>query len=264
MSGFKQAPKILESNNLPVKAFQQQAKVALHKKGALGLRASVAWVSDISTSTTFAQNRFYEVDPRTKASLMGAVAKRVLAVSLNFDDDGKIPGYVFNTGCQYVGDVTADNVDTFIDQKVRPIVGGGTSYAPIVYKLLEDLKPNKEGDPAVVYVATDGDCGDKDEARKAMIEASKYPVFWVFLGVYNETPDSFTFLRELDDMRVGPGGRVVDNAAFVLMNLINVSDEELMGHLIEEFTGYPEKARKEGLLPWNASNVYKKKGWSLF
>jgi hypothetical protein len=75
---------------------------------------------------------------------------------------------------------------------------------------------------------TDGNNSDKDEMVSAMLDASKYPIFFKFIGIGRE---QFAFLQKLDDL----DNRFADNADFKKIDDINaISDEKLYDMLLEE------------------------------
>lgn len=75
---------------------------------------------------------------------------------------------------------------------------------------------------------TDGDCFDIDESEETIKNASKYPVFWQFVGLGNA---SFDFLQSLDDIR----GRYVDNADFFSVDNV---DKITYFNLLNEFPSW--------------------------
>jgi len=74
-----------------------------------------------------------------------------------------------------------------------------------------------------------------------MIEASKYPIFWQFVGIGKS---SFDFLEKLDNLK----GRVVDNANFFAVNDINaITDQELYQRMLTEFPLWLKAAKEKGI-----------------
>ena len=74
-----------------------------------------------------------------------------------------------------------------------------------------------------------------------MIEASRYPIFWQFVGIGNSR---FSYLEELDEMQ----GRFIDNANFFSVNDLDIiSDDELYKRLLSEYPDWITKAKQVGL-----------------
>ena len=230
----------IQIQDKPMAALKIAAKTELHRQGVLGLRSQVVGVFDVSGSMEFTQNRFYS------QGVIQQVAKRVLALGLNLDDNGSVPIYRLHHSVEEVPEeLTATNIEGFIDKHFRRI-DGGTAYSPTINKVVADLKP---GDPALVFIFTDGDCSENDEeaTRQALIRASSNPIFFMFFGIYGGgRPPAFRLLKQLDEMQ----GRKVDNAGFMELGLFSISDEELMASMIREYKDFPAKCKALGMLPW--------------
>lgn len=100
-----------------------------------------------------------------------------------------------------------------------------------VQKLSFTISIDGQGSKLPVYVLfiSDGGIHSEREIKKAMKTASKYPVFWQFIGVGGS---NYGILERLDEM----SGRYVDNASFfALDDFKRVSNEELYDRMLEEF-----------------------------
>ena len=101
-------------------------------------------------------------------------------------------------------------------------------------------KKSIEKIPTLVLFFTDGDCNynDRQNTEHALIKASKYPVFFQFIGI----EDGSEFLEELDEM----DGRLVDNANYFKMPSLEhpISDKELYQLLLKEFPSYITKIKQ--------------------
>ena len=76
-----------------------------------------------------------------------------------------------------------------------------------------------------------------------MLDASREPIFWKFMGIEAGRVD-FEFLERLDDMP----GRVVDNADFFkVKSPIDLPDAELFELLVNELDSWDRDSRKAGL-----------------
>ncbi len=200
------------------------------------------------------------------------LAEKALAIATQFDDDGEIDVLAFDDGARYVGTMNLDNFRTFIDQKVAPLVGGSTYYAPVMKKVLEqygirgteaakkkpgflaglfgkkldDSKldaPTPAAVPGYVMFITDGDNFDKPEAKEVIKDASKYPIFWQFMGLGQR--NQFPFLIQLDEM----SGRFVDNANFFAVeDPANVPDTDMLKLMLGEYPSYITAAQNLGLV----------------
>lgn len=170
-----------------------------------------------------------------------SILERVTPIAMGFDDDQAFQLYLFENNCKrHDNDVDINNLGGFIKREVLGHYDfGGTSYAPAIKMIVNDYKKNTPITPVYVVFITDGENSDHSATESALIEASKYGIFFQFVGIGNS---SFSFLEELDNM----SGRVIDNANFFSLNDFNkVTDKDLYGRLLNEFPGWLELARKQ-------------------
>ena len=89
---------------------------------------------------------------------------------------------------------------------------------------------------------TDGGVGSENEIKKILMDASKEPIFWQFVGVGGS---SYGVLERLDNMT----GRYVDNANFfALDDFKSVSNSELYSRLLSEFPQWLKEAKRKRIL----------------
>jgi hypothetical protein len=223
------------------------AKDTVVQKGMGGQKAQVVGVFDTSGSTEFPESRFYS------DGIMDALGTRVLYVAMELDDNGEIPVYRLTDQVERVrDDLTMANLDTYVAKNFpKYSIGGGTRYAPTIRRVVEDARREAQpGVPVLVVLFTDGenDQSDHRDARQALIDASRYPIFFQWFGIYGKGREpAFSFLHSMDEME----GRVVDNAGFSPLGVHEVTNEDLMAALIHEFRDYPAKAAAAGILDWS-------------
>jgi len=189
--------------------------------------------------------------------IVKALATRVLALGLQLDDNGIIPVYALDERCRKVADLTKDNLESYVDDELTELVGGGTDYAPTINQIVADAE---KGDPMLVLMFTDGANGDKSDATEALIRASKLPIFFQWYGIYEGRGEpSFDFLHSMDEME----GRTVDNAGFSPLGLGIVSktnqaddSEKLMEDMVKEYKDFPSKAMMAGSNWTNLDSVH--------
>lgn len=180
------------------------------------------------------------------SGLVKALATRVLAVGLQLDDNGIIPVYALGDNCKRLDDLTAHNLDNYVDSNLKNHVGGGTSYAPSIKKVVEDAEA---GDPMLVLLFTDGENFDTADSEEALIKASKLPIFFQWYGIYEKGyKPTFSFLEEMDEMQ----GRQIDNAGFSPLGLNmaetdNDHDTTLFEDMVKEYKDFPNKAIQAGV-----------------
>ena len=99
-------------------------------------------------------------------------------------------------------------------------------------------------DPVYVVFITDGEnsISDNQYAKNEIVEASKQPIFFQFIGIGNS---EFQFLNDLDNM----SGRFIDNANFFQCNDIgNMTDYELYEKLMNEYPQWISEAKIKQLI----------------
>lgn len=175
--------------------------------------------------------------------------ERILPLALKFDDDGKIPVYLFsNSFIKVKQSVTLQDIDG-IAQRIYSSYSNymsGTSYAPVIDAIVSDYKPglfkSKLDIPVYVIFITDGSNSDVEQAKKAIRNASSYGIFFQTVGIGSS---SFPMLETLDTL----SGRKIDNANFfAAKNLSTISDSTLYNQLLFEFPSFIKEARTQGLI----------------
>ncbi len=189
-----------------------------------------------------------------RSGFVQEVIERIVPVAMQFDDNGELDLYMFETNCKkHPTNVTLNNIDGFVD---REILGkynfGGTNYSPPIKMIQADCTQAKKGlfgskpvsmqNPAYVIFITDGENSDHREAEAAIKEISKFGVFFQFVGIGSA---SFSFLQRLDTM----SGRFIDNANFFqVKDLKSMTDEDLYGKLLAEYPTWLKEARSRDLI----------------
>ena len=212
------------------------AKVSLEKGGLAGQRAAVYLVLDRSGS----MRPFY---------LDGSVqrlAEQALGLSTNLDDDGTVPVVFFGSWSFTPIPVSLNDYQGCIDREHKRLGAlGSTNYAAAIREVVQHYQASRTSDPAFVIFQTDGRPDSQSEAEQAIRDASRLPLFWVFVGFGDEASSEFDFLRKLDTMN----GRVVDNAAFFAAgrNPQGMSDAGLYTKLLAEFPQWLTASRAAGV-----------------
>ncbi|RZS90093.1 stress response protein SCP2 [Motilibacter rhizosphaerae] len=231
----------------------KKAAVSLEKKGLGEHTARVAIALDISGS----MYKLYETGK------IQALADRVLALGMRFDDDASIDCFVFGEGGYPAGSMTPDNYSAYVGEILRSHrLEAGTYYGKAMAAIRKhyfgsDAPRTSPLSDAPVYVMfiTDGATFDEDVTR-AQVQSSSYePLFWQFmaigrsggagggLGLHGRS--EFAFLEALDDMP----GRFLDNADFFAVeDPASLSDDRLFELMMTEYPGWLQQARQKGLV----------------
>ncbi len=247
----------LEQKAPELVSLAKTAQVTLAKVGLPAHTAKVSICLDISGSM---------ID-LYRSGKVQRLAEKALALGALFDDDGAIDVFVFDTNYRYIGEMSLDNFRTFVREKIMPLVGGGTNYAPVIHGVRKKFFPNGTGAsqtggflskllggggsgaakptvPVYCFFVTDGENFDRTQTEREMVDASNEAIFWQFMGIGRRRED-FPFLAKLDDLR----GRTIDNANFFVVGGPDaVSDDELYSLMLTEYPGYVTAAKAKGIL----------------
>lgn len=221
-------------------------------------KANVFVALDHSSSTETGNNRLYSGTQYNGVSQMRHVSDLAFVGGLFFDNDGGIPGGIFDTEMYPFGKITVQNYPHFLD-KHEEYNFGGTSYMCVLRWIIEeagfgnvDLTPERSTFgrkklrvkataeyPTYVAIATDGEPvhDNKDEIFELLTLMSQLPIFVQFIGVGDH---DFELLRRLDTI----DGRLIDNCGFFDAKEYPTQDgflEQMLGEFASSF--YPEARR---------------------
>ncbi len=224
------------------------ASISLEKRGLSEAQYRVKLILDISAS----MQREYQNGAVQK------LAERALALAARLDDDGEVEVYLFGVKAHRKGALSLGNVSGFVN-RMGVELEGGTHYNPVMTMLREDVRREGFDIPTLVLFITDGGTSNRDAVVRQMIEASREPIFWKFMGIdqaagkggflgglmQRAAADSFGFLEKLDDLQ----GRMVDNADFFSVPAsIDLPDNQLFDSLVNELDSWQRDARRAGIL----------------
>lgn len=214
---------------------KEKFELCLTKKSLNNVVARVCVVMDKSGS----MRKMYQ------DGTVQSVIERILPSALKFDDNGELEVWLFDDDYVRMPSVTEADFHGYVNEQIldRHVSFGGTEYAPVINDVVKKyVREDPSNIPTFVIFITDGENSDKTNARRAIVEASRYNIFWQFIGIGRE---DFKFLKSLDEME----GRFVDNANFFEVNHINsISDEQLYDQLLNEFPAWINKAKELDIL----------------
>lgn len=237
----KKAPRALVS-------LAKNARVVLEKRGLAAHTAAVGLCLDISGS----------MKGLFQSGLVQRLIERIMGLGLNFDDNGAIDVFAFGVDAHDLGEFKAHE----FEGAARKIIGttgleAGTQYAPAIRIVLQHYgfrsnglfsrlfgggKPTPWQQPVYMLFVTDGENSDPEETIKAMAEASRFPLFFQFVGIGG---GDFSFLRRLDSMQ----GRFLDNANFFeVRDPTAMPESDLYDLLMSEYPGWVLQAKERRLL----------------
>lgn len=237
------------------------AKMACARKGLAGKRVDCMMTIDTSGSMKnhYASGRVQEI------------VERLLALSMNLDDDGRIRIIAFGSTAVDCGYVTRENYhecvqyhgDYNVSINGKTIRLSGTQYFPaldMAYRIafgdnwrnlnnsgstgfLGFGKKAGKGRPKVsspvdhaffnVFI-TDGDCTDATDAKQIIALGSGLPMFTQFAGFGSD----FRTLDEINNLEQHGYQREVDNAGVFTASTLGITDEQLNDGLLNELPNY--------------------------
>ncbi|GAA2510478.1 VWA domain-containing protein [Streptomyces gobitricini] len=218
----------------------KSAGVSLRKHGLSGERAAVYLVVDHSGS----------MRPYYKDGSVQALADRVLGLSANLDDDGRVPVVFFSTDVDAETEIALSDHQGRIERIVANLGHmGRTNYHLAMDAVIDHYLDSGATDPALVVFQTDGGPSSRAAAEGHLCRAARLPLFWQFIGFGDPASRQFEFLRKLDELAV-PARRCVDNAGFFHAGTDprGVPDDELYDRLVAEFPAWLAAARARGIV----------------
>lgn len=246
-SGVSSQPLALEKTLSLEKKLEKEAPqlLSLAKKLAISLEknqlqevlARVALVIDASGSMSASYEN----------GTVQAVIDRIALIAARLDDDGNLDTWFYASRHEKHPDITVSNVANYLRNNIKKgflgIIKGlgvGNNEPPVMKEILDTYKDSTL--PVLVIFITDGGIYETDKIKKILIDASKYPIFWQFVGVAGS---SYGVLEDLDTMK----GRVVDNAGFFAVDdLKNIQDDILYDRLLGEFPLWLKVAKQKGII----------------
>lgn len=209
-------------------------EVSLRKKDMNNVFARVAVAMDDSGSM---QEMYY-------SGMVQSVLERLLPVALKFDDNAELDMWLFANRFKRLPSISEEDFYDYVNREVMSrATWGGTNYAPIISDIVKKYAKEEPSDvPTFVLFLTDGENFDEREAERAIKEASRYNIFFQFIGLGDE---NFRFLKRLDEME----GRHIDNANFFeIRNIDRITDGQLYDLLLQEYPLWEKEAKRIGLL----------------
>ena len=207
--------------------------VSLKKNKLEDCRAKVALVLDMSGSMSF----------RYQSGMVQEFVNRVVPVAVQFDDDGEFDCWFFGDSYKRVPSVNLRNYKDTVPANwfnVMKELGFLNNEPRVMLDVLGNFKNSQE--PVYVIFLSDGGVSKAEEIQKVLIEASKYPIFWQFIGIGGKM---YGILEQLDTMP----GRYIDNANFfALDDLHDISDAELYDRMLREFPLWLKEIKKRGMI----------------
>lgn len=215
----------------------KKANFSLEKRQLQNLTAKVALVLDGTGS----------MNGQYKKGFVQEVVDRLVPLGVVFDDDQAIDCWAFGEKSHYLGEVTLDNYEDFVDKAHggwrKWNLGSRVNNEAAV---IDAVTRFYEGDgldvPVYVLFISDGGVHDTRGITKMITKAANLPIFWQFVGLGGY---SYGVFKKLDNMT----GRVIDNCNFFeLDSLSDISEEQLYDNMLEEFPDWLKEAKTKNII----------------
>ncbi len=203
-------------------------ETVLEKNDLTSTIAKVALILDISGS----------MEEKYKNGTVQMIINKMLPLAVQFDDNSELDFWYYGSNFKRVEAITMENYEEAVPKdytKLMSLLGYGNNEALVMQDIIKEYKNSKI--PAYIIFITDGGVGSTTKIKNCMIESSKYPIFWQFIGIGGY---GYGILKRLDTM----SDRKVDNANFfALDDFKTVTNEELYSRMLNKFPIWLEKSK---------------------
>lgn len=225
--------KRLEKEAPALVSLAKPLKISLEKHKLAATVAKVALVMDISGS----------MSAQYQQGIVQEIVNRTVPLAVQFDDDGDLDFWYYGAQPKRMDAVTLKNYQKAVPRDWNALMwslGIFNSEPAVMKEVIAEYA--KSTLPAYVLFITDGGVGAAHEIQRLMIESSKLPIFWQFIGVGGS---DYGILEKLDTM----SGRFIDNANFfALDDFRRISNDVLYDRLLTEFPLWLKEAKAKGIL----------------
>ena len=215
-------------------------KVELEKRNLLDTVAKVALVLDISGS----------MGSSYRDGTVQEIVNKILPIAVQFDDDGELDFWYYGSRCRRMPSVNMTNYKNAVPydwEDLMKELGYGNNEPVVMEEVIQEYNDYETYDemlPAYVIFVTDGGVSRTNDIKRLLIESSRGPIFWQFVGVNGS---GYGILEDLDTM----SGRYIDNANFfALDDFRSVDNSELYSRLLNEFPDWLKEAERKGIFGW--------------
>jgi len=216
-------------------------KVALEKKNLQETVARVALVMDISGSmySTYSDGTVQEI------------VNKIVPLAVQFDDDGELDFWYYGDICQRRDAVTLQNYENAVPynwSNLMDDLGCGNNEPVVMREVIDEYKKSRL--PAYIVFISDGGVSREDEIKRLLIESSKMPIFWQFVGIggtgfISRLFGGYGIFEKLSTL----SGRYVDNADFfALDDFKKVDNAELYSRLLNGFSDWLKEIKTKGII----------------
>lgn len=233
------ASRPVRPQSIPFHVLKQKAVLSLEKKQLAALKARVAVVLDASGT----------MHPYYEDGTVQRLFEQALAVAAHAGVEGGMDVWLFGSEAKRMPSVTERDAADYIQRTYpAPLAIGGAGAGNNEPAVMKDLiskyvkeQPSRDI-PVIILFFSDGGIYLNEEIEALLKEASRYPLYWQFIGIGSS---QYGVLERLDDVV----GRQSDNADFVAFDdMDRIDDEALYDRLFDKLPNWLNEARRKGIL----------------
>ncbi|WP_328663149.1 VWA domain-containing protein [Nocardia salmonicida] len=150
----------------------RQAGQALASSGLANCRAAVYLVLDHD----------YDMKDMYESFAIQAFAERVLALSVNLDDDGIVPVIFSGEDEPFLEEISLTNYRGRIGQLHTQVDWGWGNVTQAMRRIVSHYQESGSSDPVLAIVQVGSEPYDKAEIRSLLQNTASMGVFWLFVG----------------------------------------------------------------------------------
>jgi stress response protein SCP2 len=171
--------------------------------------------------------------------------ERMVAIADVLDDDGQMEVWFFGDYPVRSAPVTVHTMNTYVDDNAaaKKKAEGGNYEPRVMREIVDWTLAEPSPYPTLVLFWSDGGVHAEKKIAQMLVESSRLPVYWMFLGLGRA---DYGVLARLDSV----SGGIVDNAGFIPIDDIDgFPDEALYGEIFGSFVRpWVDAATAAGLL----------------
>ena len=225
--------KKIQENAPKLISFVNPLIVELKKKNLENTTARVALAIDISDSM---ENSYDN-------GIIQGIVNKILPMAVQFDDNSELDFWHYTNKSQKKKIINMKNYESAVPKDweyLTDLFGSTNNETVIMEKIIEEYKNSNV--PVYVIFVTDGGIYEESKIKNLLIESSKLPIFWQFIGV---SGSDYGILENLNKIN----GRYTDNAKFFALDDFSTTpNSELYSQVLNKFPIWLEEAKNKRII----------------
>ena len=225
--------KKIQENAPKLISFVNPLIVELKKKNLENTTARVALAIDISDSM---ENSYDN-------GIIQGIVNKILPMAVQFDGNSELDFWHYTNKSQKKKIINMKNYESAVPKDweyLTDLFGSTNNETVIMEKIIEEYKNSNV--PVYVIFVTDGGIYEESKIKNLLIESSKFPIFWQFIGV---SGSDYGILENLNKIN----GRYTDNAKFFAVDDFSTTpNSELYSQVLNKFPVWLEEAKNKRII----------------